>query len=112
MLLAPFRPGAAHVMIFGPVFAARAVPGRPQKRQQGPSGTAQKGNRDGCGGGKLTHVMLRTKGGFEFGGPDRLRDHRVRSVGRDWRVSQFSFGRSKRMPRSSSSRSMRRSFAL
>src|SRR3984957_485168 len=99
MLLAPFRPGAAHVMIFRPVFAARAVPGRPQKRQQGPRDTAQKGNRDGCGGGKLTHVMLRTKGGFEFGGLDRPPDHRERSVGRGWGISQFSFDRSKRMPR-------------
>src|ERR1700754_2112644 len=41
VLLAPFRSGAAHIVILGPVFAGRPVQGRNEKRQQRGGGAAE-----------------------------------------------------------------------
>jgi hypothetical protein len=48
VLFAPFRPRSAHVVIFGPIFSDRPVPGWTEKRHHGADGAAQQGNKNGC----------------------------------------------------------------
>jgi hypothetical protein len=82
----PFRSGTAHVVLFRPVFPDRSIPGWAQKCHQRSDGAAEKGNQNG-------------------------RAHRERSVG-SVRTTQSLLSRSSRMPRSSSSRFIRRIFEL
>src|ERR1019366_1626958 len=103
VLFAPFRSGTAHIMIVWPVFPARPVPGWAQKRQQGAGGATQDGNQNGCSEPSPWHVTLHVKRRIRIGGPDGPPHHHERSVGRDLRTTQSLLGRSKRIPRSSSS---------
>ncbi len=111
MLFVPFRPGTAHIVIVGPVFPARPVPGWAEKRQHRSGDAAQKDNQKGYSEPCSWHVTLDVKRRTRIGGPDGPPSHHERSVGGDSRVTQLLLGRSRRIPRSSSSRSMRRSFA-
>ena len=74
-------------------------------------GAAQKGNKNGSGEPGLSHVMLHGEelklNGGSYGPPIH-----PRPAGRDFGATQSWFERSKRMPRSSSSRSMRRRLEL
>src|ERR1700754_4958805 len=78
VLLAPFRPGAPHVVILWPVFSGRSTKGRTKERHHGPDGTANKADQEG----------------------DSHRERSDRSV----RTTQSLLRRSSRIPRSSSSR--------
>ena len=49
VLFAPFRPGTAHIMVVRPVFPARPIPGRAEKRQHGAGDLAQQRNNSGGG---------------------------------------------------------------
>src|ERR1700687_5482320 len=59
VLFAPFRFGGAHIIIFWPVSSDRPIPTK--KRQQRTDGAAEKGNNNGCGERKLSHVTLRAR---------------------------------------------------
>jgi hypothetical protein len=54
MLLPPFRPGTAHIVIFGVIFPDRPAPGRTEKRHQSAGSAAEMGR-------KLSHVILHAK---------------------------------------------------
>src|ERR1700730_7689724 len=66
MLFPPFRSGAAHIMIFGPVFPDLPVPGRTEKCHYRAGGAAEAGNENGCGERKRSHLTLHTKGELEL----------------------------------------------
>jgi hypothetical protein len=117
LLFPAFRPRAAHIVIFGPVFPDRPVPGRTEKRHQRAGGAAGKGNENGCGERKLSHLTLHAKGELELADAKWLISSGLFQCSRTLvragsRVTELSLDRSKRTPRSSSSRCMRRSFEL
>jgi hypothetical protein len=61
VLLAPFRPGAAHIVIFRPVFPERPVPGRTHERHHGAESAANHCDENGCDVRNPRHVTLHAK---------------------------------------------------
>jgi hypothetical protein len=61
MLFAPFRSGAAHVVVFRPVFPGWPVPGWTQKGQQRADASAEDGEKNGCAERRLSHAILHAK---------------------------------------------------
>src|SRR5258708_33823296 len=106
VLVSPFRSGATHIVIFRPIFPDRAVPGWTQKRHHRADGAAEKGNKTGCGERKPCHMTPHAKRGARICQCSRA------LVGSELRAAQPVFGRPKRIPRSSISRSMRCSLDL
>src|SRR6266478_6848570 len=108
----PFWSRTAHIVIFRVVSPVRSVPGRTEKRHQSADAAAQKRNKNRCSERKLSHVTLHGKmstGDRTPNGPYQSLRTRLEP---GLRVTQSLLARSKRIPRSSSSRSIRRSFEL
>src|SRR5229473_5431772 len=58
VLLAPFRSGTPHIVIFGVVFPARPIPAWVEKRHQRADDAAEMGSKHGCSDRKLSHWIL------------------------------------------------------
>jgi hypothetical protein len=61
VLFAPFRTGTAHIMFFWVIFPGRPVPRWAQKRHQSTDDAAEKGNQNGYGKRRPSHVTLQAK---------------------------------------------------